>query len=70
MCGLGGHSPEHDGEQQLVYGHRCQSSALAAALMSATRSRTTAGSQIPQRAFADRFPDAFIPNTVGTRFEL
>jgi len=23
-----------------------------------------------QRAFADRFPDAFIPNTVGTRFEL
>jgi 7,8-dihydropterin-6-yl-methyl-4-(beta-D-ribofuranosyl)aminobenzene 5'-phosphate synthase len=23
-----------------------------------------------QRAFADRFPDAFVPNTVGTRFEL
>ena len=23
-----------------------------------------------QRALADRFPDAFIPNTVGTRFEL
>jgi len=23
-----------------------------------------------QRAFADRFPAAFIPNTVGTRFEL
>jgi 7,8-dihydropterin-6-yl-methyl-4-(beta-D-ribofuranosyl)aminobenzene 5'-phosphate synthase len=23
-----------------------------------------------QRVFADRFPAAFIPNTVGTRFEL
>jgi 7,8-dihydropterin-6-yl-methyl-4-(beta-D-ribofuranosyl)aminobenzene 5'-phosphate synthase len=23
-----------------------------------------------QRAFADRFPDAFVPNTVGSRFEL
>jgi metal-dependent hydrolase (beta-lactamase superfamily II) len=23
-----------------------------------------------QRVFADRFPAAFIPNTVGTRFDL
>ncbi|MQA87460.1 MAG: hypothetical protein GEV03_23255 [Streptosporangiales bacterium] len=25
---------------------------------------------VAQQVFAERFPDAFIPNTVGTRFEL